>query len=157
MEHGEEKPYRFLLVLLECLLLGHSLSGLRYQAVKSPSHLERLKDVKAALKIFSLKIKPLTLIMTNSTCSVKLAVREFLTSNQLCTFGVVEFTSLPQALPLEDEIRSLTRITCGDQNLSSTGTESLKCLGENKLQSGNEQRTRTKSPRLWAVLELVMI
>lgn len=109
------------------------------------------------LKFSVLKIKPLTLITTNSTCSVKLAVREFLTSNQLCTFGVVEFTSLPQALPLEDEIRSLTRITCGDQNLSSTGTESLKCLGENKLQSGNEQRARTKSPRLWAVLELVMI
>ena len=56
----------------------------------------------------------------------------------------MEFTSLPQALPqalpLEDEIRNLIRIMWGDQSISSTGTDSWKWLGENKMLSGNEQK-----------------
>ena len=47
---------------------------------------------------------------------------------------------LPQALPLEDEIRNLIRIVWGDQSLSSTGTDSWKWLGENKMQSGDERK-----------------
>lgn len=90
----------------------------------------RLKDVKAALEILGFKIKPFTLVITNSMCNVKLVVRELVTSNQLYTFWVVELTSLPQALSLEDELRSLTRIMCGDQSFSSVGTDNLKCLGK---------------------------
>ena len=48
--------------------------------------------------------------------------------------------ALPQALPLEDEIRNLIRIMWGDQSISSTGTDSWKWLGENKMLSGNEQK-----------------
>lgn len=59
----------------------------------------------------------------------------------------MEFTLLLQALPLEDERRDLTRIMCGDQIISSTGTDNLKWLGENKLVTGNEQKARTESPK----------
>lgn len=36
---------------------------------------------------------------------------------------------------------------CGDQIISSTGTDNLKWLGENRLVTGNEQKARTESPK----------
>lgn len=62
-----------------------------------------------------------------------------------------------QALPLEDEIRNLIRIMWGDQSSSSTGTDSWKWLGENKMLSGNERvKARTVSKAAGS-FEMVLI
>lgn len=44
---------------------------------------------------------------------------------------------------------------CGDQIIFSIGTDNLKWLGENKLESGNEYKAKARSSKPWAVLEFV--